>query len=277
MAAPQTKDDLLKMKLPEIKKFVKKNNILTGYTNMRKAVLIGEILISKWWREREKQKQEEEKKQSVKQPVEPVAEMGGEATKEKKPKKIVDTYYNKELVDEYFSIVGRSLVPYEKSDMKVPIDKYYENIEEQMWKELKSGKKKVVLQEDPAGLIKLTGKVKKISEDKPVEQKPTVEEIKKVEKKIQLVPKTAVLETVAKKPTEFDIQQVSKDVKMLPKQIESSEIILPTADVVIPMASPSIGGVKDVLTGEQYVRIIQNVKSEFDKFKSKIDGMLSLF
>lgn len=275
MADPQTKDDLLKMKLPEIKKFVKKNNILTGYTNMRKAVLIGEILISKWWREREKQKQEEEKKQSVKQPVEPVAEMGGEATKEKKPKKIVDTYYDKERVDDYYSIMGRSLVPYEKSDMKVPIDKYYENIEKEMEKEMKSGKK-IVLQEDPAGVIKLTGKVKKISEDKPVEQKPTTTEIKTVEKKIQLVPKTAVLETVAKKPTEFDIQQVSKDVKMMPKEM-TSEVILPTAEMVVPMASPSIGGVKDVLTSEQYIGIIRNVRSEFDKFKNKIDGMLSLF
>jgi hypothetical protein len=82
MTDPQSKNDLLGMKMPEIKKFVKKNKILTGYTNMRKAVLIGEILISKWWREREKQ-EEEEKKQAV----EPISEMGGEQAEEKAVKK----------------------------------------------------------------------------------------------------------------------------------------------------------------------------------------------
>jgi hypothetical protein len=262
------------MKMPEIKKFVKKNKILTGYTNMRKAVLIGEIIISKWWREREKQKQEEEKKQAVKQPVEPVTEMGGEQAEEKKPKKIVDTYYTKELVDDYYSIMGKSLVPYERSDMKVPIDKYYKNIEKEMDKEIKSGKK-IVLQEDPKGVVKLTGMVKKISE-KP-KQQPMASEIKTVEKKIQLLPKRATVETIEQKPTEFDIQQVRRDVKMMPKQIESSEIILPTADVVIPMASPSIGGVKDVLSNEQYIRVIRNIRSEFNEFKNRLDGMLTLF
>jgi hypothetical protein len=277
MTDPQSKNDLLGMKMPEIKKFVKKNKILTGYTNMRKAVLIGEIIISKWWREREKQKQSAElAKQEVKQPVEPVAEMGGEAVEEKKPKKIVDTYYTKELIDDFYSIMGRSLVPYEKTDMKVPIDKYYKNIEKEMDKEIKSGKK-IVLQEDPNGIVKLTGKAQKSSEKKPVEQKPTVEEIKTIEKKIQLVPKRATVETIEQKPTEFDIQQVRRDVKMMPKQIESSEIILPTADVVIPMASPSIGGVKDVLSNEQYIRVIRNIRSEFNEFKNRLDGMLSLF
>jgi len=274
MTDPQTKNDLLGMKMPEIKKFVKKNKILTGYTNMRKAVLIGEILISKWWRE--KQKQGEEKKQEVKRQVEPISEMGGEAVKEKKPKKIIDTYYDKELVDDYYSIVGKSLVPYEKSDMKVPIEKYYQNIEKEMQKEMKSGKK-IVLQEDPAGLVKLTGKVKKGS-SKPVEGKPVVSEIKTVEKKIQLVPKRAVVE---QKPTELDIQQVSKGVKMLPKQIESSEIILPTADVAqpvaSPVASPVVEGIKDILTNKQYIDIIRNIRSEFNDFKNRLDNMLTLF
>ena len=237
---------------------------------MRKAVLIGEILISKWWREREKQ-EEEEKKQAV----EPISEMGGEqaeekAVKKEKPKKIVDTYYNKELVDDHYTIMGKSLVPYERSDMKVPIDKYYENIEKEMDKEIKSGKK-IELKEDPNGLIKLTGKAQKSVEKKPVEQKPVAEE------KIKLVPKRAIVETI--KPIEFDIEQISKDFKMLPKEM-TSEIILPTADVVLPVASPatpSADGVKNILTNDQYVRVIQNVRSEFDKFKNKLDGMLSLF
>ena len=273
MTDPKSKDDLLKMKMPEIKKFVKKNKILTGYTNMRKAVLIGEILISKWWREREKQSAEKEEK---KQAVEPISEMGGEqaeekAVKKEKPKKIIDEYYSKELVDDYYSIMGKSLIPYERSDMKVPIDKYYENIEKQMDKILKSGKS-LVVQNDPNGVIKLTGKAQKSVEKKPVEQKPVAEE------KIKLVPKRA---TIEQKPIEFDIEQVKRDFnKMLPKEIESSEVILPTADVVIPTASPitpSAEGVKNILTNDQYINVIRNVRSEFDKFKNKLDDMLTLF
>ena len=333
MSDPKNIDDLEKLKVNDLRKLLKTQGLAKGTSNMKKAQLVNEIVVSKWWLEKiKKPKQRQDdvihisadllpkqsftmdfqdmsrilKQDAMENPK--IQEEGGEDVEvidekpveasPKKSSKIVDNYYNINLVNDYYTIIGKSLIPYERSGSNLTIDKYYAGISQAIDDAFDNIKGSLILKSDPNGLVKLTGKIKKTNIEKGVEEKP-VEKLTEVKEIVEELPMPKLEKLTAKTPVEFEIvESRTGDAKTppvlfeTPKPLQIAEPVktptllfetpkpLQIAEPVKTLSSSSSSssiGVKDILSDNQYVSVIKSLKNEFELFKNRIDNMLSLY